>query len=331
MSTALQLVNRVRRQIHEEDTTVFTDELSKVILDFVNEGIHRILESRTWDFDKRQDNVLKTTASFTGTDATVTNDSTSVTLPNVAIGAVTGDFVGRIVITDDASYGDTAFRVASAVTSGSDVVLTLATAFPGTTQSATAEYTFLANEYVLPSTIRAVTSVRYQQNDDILAQIGRELGMDWVSLRPHEDISDEVEAAYIGSTLTKTFDSGSASSGETGMGLQLHPTPSSALVLHYGSIYRHADLSATTDTLDDVDAAIEDLIVRWAYAQVMTSGVGNEPQIGTVVMQEVLRDASDLFKGHPRDPFRRRRLLPSFPTHGAIRNFGRLPRNVGSI
>lgn len=332
MTTALSLVNRVRRLLREEDVTSFvsTDLLSNTLLDLLNESKHDILETRIWDFDKRQDGELVTQAPLTGTDASFVNGSASYAFSTTAPTSVAGNWVAKLIATDDSSYGDTAFRVVSSGTSGGGCSGDLAVLFPGTSSLGAASFTVVFDEYLLPSTVRAVTSVRHQENDLRLIEVDKELGLDRVVQRPHEEQSTQPEFVYVGSTITTTYNSDSASEGSTGIGLRLHPTPSAALVLSYSYIYRHADMSSATDSLDNVDGSVEDLIVRLAYARAMKTGIGNEPQVGVLLEREVFARADALYAGHARDPMARTVIRPHFAGRiGA--GFGKLPRNFGSL
>ena len=176
MTTALSLVNRIRRLLREEDVTVFlsTDLLSSVLLDLLNESKRDILEERIWDFDKRQDGVLATAAPLTGTDGSFTNANTAFSLASSAPSSVAGDWSAKIVPTSDASYGDTAFRIVSVATSGGGSSGVLSIAYPGTTIAGSASFTIVFDEYLLPATVRAVTSVRHQESDLRLVEVHKE-------------------------------------------------------------------------------------------------------------------------------------------------------------
>lgn len=332
MATTLALVNRVRRLLREEDAAGLTDRLSVVLLDLVNEAKGDLLEDRIWDFDRRQDGVLFAKGEFTETDtAQVASTLTPVTLTTYAglIGTYTGDFVSYVVVSSDTTYGDTAFRLVSG-TVAANHTLTMANGWAGATDG-TASARVVIPDYLLPTTVRAVTSVRHQEGDIRLHEITKETNLDWFAPRPHEHTSDLPTDVYVGSTITTTFDTDSASAGTTGIGLRIHPAPSSDLVLHYSYIYRHPTLS-TSQGLDNVDASVEDGIVRLAFARAMLQGIGNEPATGALLEREVLTRMAAIHEGHDRDPMRRSVVRPHFSGR-AIRGggFGRLPRNFGSL
>src|SRR5512139_2564261 len=105
--TALQLVNRVHLRMGGMELADLTTQRAKLLMNLVNEAKDIILESKTWDFDKRTDGVLVVKGVLDDTGATsVTNASDSYSSTG---GAFTcGDFTARLLVTSDANFADVA-------------------------------------------------------------------------------------------------------------------------------------------------------------------------------------------------------------------------------
>jgi hypothetical protein len=332
--TALQLVNRVLRKSRDEAVTELTSQQALTVLDLLNEGKNWALGSFAWDFDRRTTGVIQTLPKIEGTDAGTTNGGNQMTIPGVALTDIAGGHVARIVITDDENYGSTAFRITSVATVGADSVIQLATQYPGATDMA-ADYTIFANEYLLPSTVRRITAVQYQEDEVVLREMPRELGLDSIAVRPNDDISDATEFVTIGSRLRATYDRDTVADGDedAGMGLQFYPTPSSQLVFHYDWVYEHPDISSTQE-LEDVNPNVVDLIVEYAYAGTLMSGFNADPEHGRQVLQVLQARAAQIYSGHTPDPMRRVELRPVFERsahHRGSVQFGRIPKNATGI
>lgn len=333
MSTALVLVNRWRRLHRESDVTAFatTDELTTVGLDLVNEAKRDILESRLWPFDIRHDGILQTRASQNGTQASVTNGVATFLLTGFASTAdLVGSFVSRIAITEDANYGNTAFRVVDAQVVASNTSGTFEQTWPGTSFVVNADWRSFVYEYEAPSTVRALVSARHQEQPIAVHQIGPEIRFDELYPRPTDTRDDSPQWIAFGGELTQTITTG-GTAATPAMRILVYPTPDAGTTIHYSYAYRHPDLAAATDNLTGVDIAVEDLIVRLAYARSMFTAVGNEPALGAVLEREVFLRVEALHRGLRRDPYRRNILRSLDAVTPRLTGFGRLPRNVGSL
>jgi hypothetical protein len=335
VSSALTLVNRVGRLFREEDAAALTETFASQILDLVNEAKREILESMSWQFDQRHDGVVTTAAPITGTATSVSGTAvvlSGITTSQIVPSASTAS-VARIVFTADTAFGDTAFRIVSSADSGGVANLVLATSFPGTVSASTA-VSIVFDEQVLPSTVRAVLSVKHQEGDIELRHLTRNL-LDSVRQRPHESTSNAPTVATVGGTGESTYNSSSASNGTRGTLFTVNPVSSEKLTFDYSYYYRHPDLSASQD-LVNVDPAVEDLIVRLAYARGMQSGIGNEPEVGVALETEILGNsrrpgrARELNAGLRRDALDRIVITPR-RTYRSTYGFGRVPRSVTGL
>ncbi len=328
MSTTLQLVNRLRRRFREEDITALGDDLSTFLVDLLNESKRDLLEAYNWDFDMRTDGELVTMPTVTS--VVVANNGFNTFTATLTAAQVVGQYaVAKAIITSDAAYGDTAIRVVYLVP-GVISLLGLAIDWPGTSNAA-ATIRLVFDEYVLPSIVRAVTSVRHQEQDLQVIEVDRDIGLDGYAPRPHGDIGDAPDRVFIGKRATSTYDTSAQDSTEvSGITLKLDPTPSSALLISYSYIYRHPDCS-DTQGLDGVDPSIEDLIVRLAEARGTMSGLGSDVQTGAAMETEVLNRAAALHGNQRRDPLRRVIIQPTFGGRSIPSGFGRFPRSFGSL
>jgi hypothetical protein len=332
MATALELVNRLRRKHQLEAVTALGDDDSTVLLDHLNEAKRDLLEAYTWDFDLRTDGELITMPTLSATVG-VSNGLTSANTASFTISSlVFYPAVARMIVTSDATYGETAFKIESAVTSGPLVQMNLVSGWPGTT-SASATASIVFDEYVLPSTVRAVTSVRHQERDLQLVETDRDVGMDAWAPRPHANQGSDPWLVFIGKRVAATYNTADSTTELAGISIKFDPTPSTtSLVFSYSYVYRHPDLSASQD-LEGVDPPVEDAIVRLAEARTYMSGFGGgDVELGAAMETEVINRVAALKGNSRRDPARRYVIGPSLSSSGnPVYGFGRLPRNFGSL
>ena len=165
MSTALELVNRMRVKRRTSTQSVITDREGVAYLEILNGAIQTALEERTWDFQRRTDGMVITIPPFSGTTLNVTAGTTSIfaTSHTGATADVAGAFSTRLRMTADTQYANTTFPLVGGFVSTGNLVGTLASAWPGATYSAA--WSTYVWEYVLPATVRQVLSVWNQEND----------------------------------------------------------------------------------------------------------------------------------------------------------------------
>ena len=329
MPTALQLVNRVRRKLRIPDTTSFTKSEDLLLLDLVNEAKDTVLELREWDFDVRHDGHLTTVANTTGSGSSLTHGAGGATMTIVeSFPTAPNNFIGRIVFTHDTNYGDTAYRVS--VWESTTVTVPDANSAISTTSPT---YSIFANEYVLPSNVRKVLSVRHQESDIRVEEIDRSVRFDRFVQRPQESITDTPDLIYVGGIGTATKSTSSASDTD-GIIFMPWPTPSAVLDLDYSYCIRHGELTTTASTLDNVDRYAVDLIVDLAYGKALQSDFGNNKEEGIAIERKVIAFSKDFETNDDRMPNRRLRLRSLDHVGSSGRDFGRLPnggRNFGAL
>jgi hypothetical protein len=344
-STALQIVNRVLRKLSKSTIgSAFTDQnLGNVTLDAVNEATRAILETHSWDSLKRRDGILvtqgvMTAASGSGLNAIVTNTSTALSQSTAfgdgtgAVDNITGDMVSYLTFTEDASYGDTPFRVVSAARVN-DVIanIVIETLFPGATD-ADAAFEIMVPEYVLPDTVKSVLSVRYEEEEINLEPIDETTTLD--QFRPNlRDDTGSPEVVAVGGTSVRTFDTEfGATAEDPGLRMIVAPVPDAAYVLHYTYSLKTPTLVEVTDTLDGVSETLVDDIVQRATALMQLTTGESDLDLASANMQlsdttiQLKRARSRADGGRVRrvasldQKGRRNRLEPNVPR----RNFGSL-------
>jgi len=335
--TALQLVNRVRRMHRFPDTAALTDGLSKAILDQVNSAMQTVLEERTWNWQTRTDGYIRTNQTYSGSDLIMAAAGTTAVITanpwtSPEQSPFNDDRIAELVVTDDDDYSSTSFTCDSGDVSDSFAQVWPDQAWPGATNTA-GDYLIFSHKFILPSTVRAVLSVKHQETPVRVFFAEEFLDYDKVFPRPWDYRDDSPDFVVVGGFAKSSRDrDGDLSAGENveGMKMLVHPVPSEEYVLNYSYIYRVAELSATTDDLGIVPESIANIIGDLAYARSLQVGIGNDPTTGFAMERRVLADLSRRYAAQKADPVRRSQV-PSLddvnPSGGEV---GRLPRVVES-
>ena len=281
MTTLLQMVNRVRKEgRHSVVSAIDTagDELTSVLVDLVNQAKRDVLEGNDWDFDKRTDGILKVAQKREYETFIAVNGSASV----FANGETDyqsysdGSAVSKLVVTSDTTYGDEAFRITNAGSSAGSDQYTIELAWPGTGGVTLSGFVY-ADEYVLPSTVKDVLSVRHEDADVTLRFVDRETEVDRKIPTRHRNDSEIPDLVTVGGTLTPTARDGGAVT--SGLGMLIHPVPTTEYILRYTYRYRHPELVSSTDTLENVPTRIVDEIVGVAKELAYANHVFNDPTL----------------------------------------------------
>lgn len=350
MSTAVQLVNRVRRKLRWGDTATFVAPEDLSILDEINGAVATLFEAFDWDCDKRHDGVLLCMGA-----STYTSGMSLALLATEAFGGLASLYgkaseadarlaVLRVAFTESTEFPQTALRVLQGYFDANLLisVLTLDAQWVGTTLTNTASAQFVANEYGLPSTVRKMISARHQEKNIRLEEVSRSQMFDRAMQRPTETINDDIELIMIGGRCVPTIEAGAGASATppayvapTAMtSVLLWPTPNTDIRIDYTYLLQRSPMTATTDTLANVDSSIENLVVELAYARCINSYVGDaDPAMGLAIENRVMTMARVLHANQARDPSRRRIIGSLFddcriPTRNL---FGVPPRNFGSL
>lgn len=337
MSTALQLANRIRRMLREEDLSSFTtaDGSGQAILDRLNDAMLTVLNDRVWDFMIRHDGIMMfDRAIIPNPNITSVTTGSSNFVVGAGVDLPRAPLIGRIAFTSDSGFGNTALRLVAQAP-----ILATATLddfWPGATAAAP---TLVANtyswEYILPATVRSILSARHEQQELRLEFVDKNIDFDSIFPRPWDHTDDSPELLIIGGTgLGTAFNTTPpASSPSTIYGTiaRVYPVPSADLRVEYSYVLEPLVFSATTDEYTYIPEKVNDLIVDLAYARCQQVGIGNEPQMGIALEARVQANLRNTWGAH-RPAAGQRRILRSLDAKGG-RNplYAGLPRVVGSL
>lgn len=282
--TALELVNRVLRRMRLQTVSNLNSEEATVVLDFVNAAKEDVLTSRDWSEDIRHDGVLITIAPTTSTTLTLTQNS-SLGSDSALTGKVVpvedapptyaGNQITRFEYQGDANTSGESGLIGSLwrvnyLIDVTPATVSLDATWPGTSTS-TAKAKYFVAEYLLPDTVREITSITNQNGTPLqLEHVDPRATFD--QLFP--DLSERYgppEWAGAGGYETNTYDqltSGSADGGikDPRLRLVLFPVPDDIYRFSYSYYYNHPDLESATDTLRGVKPELVSSIVEKATA-----------------------------------------------------------------
>lgn len=317
--TAVSVVNWILRQHRWDEVTSFGGKYDLAVLDLVNEAMRTVLEGYDWKWNERSDLVIRCFPSFTTSSAVVQSGSTQFALP-----AYTGNWIGKnsperidgvaayLAVTSDTTYGTHSFRVTDAAMSNTTLLGNMETPFPGTTTFA-ATATIYALEYALPSHVRSVVSVRDQSRTLRLAQCMSQNEFEGLIPRPFDTLGSDPELAILTGLRPFSYQTGDATNtgafAETAdVALTVYPAPGDSRFLNVTYQYRHPELAEATDTISGVPLHIVDDIKWIAYARSMLTDLGNEPDMGALILDRVSMGLLAKRQTETADPFRRRPL-----------------------
>jgi hypothetical protein len=200
----------------------------------------------------------------------LTTGATAFTTSNANV-FTPASYVMRLLVGEDSVLGNTAVRIVSYQNNAG----ALDAIWIGDNLAA-ADYKMVAYEYVLPATVKDITSVRFQDDEITLQQIGRDEGFHSAIPRPTQEITDNPSLVVVGSTVADTILTGGTAT--PGLGLLIWPCPLTRYRLEYSYTYRHPQVSASQALENVSDAAIHE-IVGFAYS-FFESSSGRDPELG---------------------------------------------------
>lgn len=338
-TTALSMMNRLRRLHRFEDVTTFADELSKVLLDLLNEAMRDVLEGYRHTFDERSDLTFKTFPAVSGSTAAMVANTTQA-----AIFSYTGEWIGKgapsperfydatmyMAVTGDATYGNTAFRVTDGwLATATDLRLNLEMPWTGANGSNLA-YRLFAFEYALPATVRSVVSVRDQNGDIRLHQAMSVWQMEGIVPNLLDGIGGEPSCAIVTgyrtpTALTTDASNTGASSSNADYSLALYPVPADGRAINVTYLYRHPELTDESSVLDGVPLHMVDTIVMVAHAKAKQT-IEKDYAAGAAMLDRIAAGFARKASAERPDPFRRRVARSLDSVGGSSFIGGRLPR-----
>lgn len=326
MSTAIALVNRMRAKRRDATSTILTDRQGIAYLDILNGAITAVLESRTWDFQKRSDGELTTRATFSGTSlvATAGSDVIQGAGHTGTANDIGGLFVTRVIVTSDTLYSNTALRLENGTVIAGTFYGNIQDNWQGTTTT-TGTWTTICYEYVLPETVKLVLSVKeVESSTDLLFSTSPE-EFDREFPRPWDQLSSQPEIVCVGGEVRNT----GGATIDYYLALRIWPVPDSEYQLHYTYVMRQPRLTIDTDTLNRCPPAVEDVIVDLAVARVMME-LEKDLQTGIPLEAKVLKQVDALHRNHIPASGRRPELL-SHDVRTSRNSMLWLPRQVSGL
>jgi hypothetical protein len=350
-TTALQFVNRVLRWCRLDDITGWpvgqtpgTPE-ALVALDVVNDCWREVLEGgRPFDFDIRNNGVLNTVAPLIATTgfslfAGSTLANWAVPIGSFYSGPVAGQYLIKLQATTDPHMSNTAVNVVSVyqavVGPQTFVYFTLDAPWIGAASFSSAPGNVLVNEYVLPSYVRGVLSMRHQQTPIQLRQLEKHQRFDGMLPIPQIYFSNFPWIGIVGNLTTSTNDNGAAAPttpSVEGIGLLLFPAPAIQYRLDYDYVLRRTPLVNASDVLDAVPDSVVDVIVERSFGRACYTNIMNDAQLGAQILAR-----NDMRLKNLRDSIRPA-ILRHAPMRslddanvGIRRDWGRIPPITGSI
>jgi len=333
----LEMINAVRGKLREERIASIstTDLLTTEIIGLINDAGSEILEGNDWEFDVRHDGMIWFPSSQTGTVATFTNTSIVENATTLSVLYSNDNASGEIfedtdaidlagyrcsgnrlrarIIFGDSPKGNTSWILTNVDKAALGFLLTVGTRFrmPITTAPVWKTY---ANEYVLPTNVKDVLSIRNEEEPVALEFSNREIDFDNHIPRSTDTFGSLPEIAIVGGTITSTARTSVASSwinisdaeAVTGPGLMIWPIPDADVHLQYSYRVQHADLAAATDEWDGVPANILHAIEWKAFQFALESGIQNDPDTARQVEAKVARRINSAMGKQSRQPNRRR-------------------------
>ena len=275
MATLLTMLNDLRALLSEEPiaTISATDGLTQALILLVNKASKSVLESRTWSFDKRTDGEAAIDGPVAGSTVNhIAGPGFIVEYSAAAFAMLTPNTMAvRFNMDDDTVRPKLSYAVVNAARFGPLLSIVLSSDWLGEqgVSDTGRSWTLYTTDYILPSTVRKVLSVRDEEQPIQLYFTEDEIFTDRYSPRPLDD-TGEGKCVIVGGTETASFATGSAS---TGMRLRMLPVPVSDTMLYYTYVYRHPAMTAATDTLVAVPGNVIRLIVDKALYYCLSSNV----------------------------------------------------------
>lgn len=318
----------MRAKRRDATSTILTDPNGVAYLDILNSAITTVLESRTWDFQKRKA-TLTTVPPFTGTNISATAGSNIITFSDYTGTAdtVSGQFVVRIIGIGDPTYGNTAMQLDTTSLVVTTVLGVLTDDWQG--GSTFTSWKTLTYEYVLPSTVREVLAVKNIETDEPLIFSNSPEEFEEAFPRPWDELSDQPQVACVGGEMRNTEVLGGGSQ-DFGLCLRVWPVPSAEYQLDYTYVYRQAKLASSTDNLERVPPAVEDVIVDLAVARVITE-LEKDIQTGIPLEAKVLKQIDALHRNHVPAAGRRPEILSHEAKRSTRNALLWLPRRVTAL
>jgi hypothetical protein len=326
-STALQMVNRVLKNLGQSEVATFTTtDRSSLALEHVNQAARSLFEEGNWDWLHRHDGYLRLRpkhdtelVSINDEDSAITDyDGNTITRAQVIVNAA-------LTQNDDVIFDDVGayFRYP-----GDSKWSDLLTKIQGMVDDAAVIHSFILDhvwhtdvvtpsdnaaeiwfpEYVLPDYVQTVTSARYQQGDIAVEFADPDVGFDRAVPRP---VSEEGEprVLVVGGLGEQTIINSTSQIFGTrprqGLRAWISPLPDDDYLVNYSYRIKPTALTATTDTMLGVPESAIDRIVEDATAEMMLTVPTSDVTLGEINRRASLQKRERVAAMHRPDKGRR--------------------------
>jgi len=316
-STLLTMVNDLRVLLREEQISAIsaTDQLTQALIRLINKSTKEVLGYKTWSFDKRTDGSATFLGPVEGTELTTHAAGSDNVVIDAAAGAnaiLTGR-ITRFRVSNDTLHPDLTYRVIYVDPLKYVGRLTLYTDpyWIGETSIAVTDATWqlFCVDYVLPSTVKKVLSVRDEEQPIQVEFSEKEIFWDRIEPRV-TDSTGQPYTVIIGGTGTNTYNNLLETGGDSGMVMSIRPAPDTDYILYYDYVYAHPDMSAATDTLLGVPERIIQLIVDRSFYHCLNSDIEADPVRAAASAKQYRIDLELASREDRVSPNRRRVMRP---------------------
>lgn len=320
-STALQMVNRVLKNLGQSDVATFTtNDRSALALEHVNQAARSLFEEQSWDWLLRHDGALRLRPSHSGGVFTITNvetapDSVSVAqvgvnIPGTKVANFVFDSVGAYFIyDDDAKWSNISSKIQGGFDGPTFTSFLLEHEWHSNVSiPVDLDMRIIFPEYILPTKVQTVSSVRYQQEEVTIRFIDPDTTFDRLVPAPHVE-EGPPEVIMVGGQSVHTitnFSSTTLGSPPTpSLRAFVWPIPDDDYLLNYSYVIKPDALAELTDTFPGVPESAIDRIVDDATAEMMLMIPTSDPTLGELNRRSSLQKRERVLSQHRPDKGRR--------------------------
>lgn len=328
--TALQLVNRLLVRLKYDEAVNFDAENATLALELVNTAMDDLLASRDYPWNVRSDGVLNLKPTISGTNTASMADANTflITSFSGSLDDVTGNFVTRLLITDDTSFAGVGVYVQNAALLGTTLSLNLTANYPNPSV-VNGDWKLFFAEYLLPDTVGKVLSVRNQGEPVRLVEVEPHAGFDEWMPRPQDTEDGSPQVVGVGGTAVGTYQFNIDEDGNHRLRLMVWPIPTAVVQLHYSYKERFDPLSEVTDTRHAPTEFFDDVVNR-AEAMAYSGAWQNDPALAQLLLQNSVVFATQKYANSRLDP-QRRHVVRALDAAGSRRTDPTKYRDVGSL
>jgi len=309
-TTALQMVNRFMRKYRLDVVADFSSPEALAALDCINDAKEEVLDSRSWQFDEREE-TLSTMAVRTGVDTlTFTNGSSTASGPTTDATTFHGDYSVRCVPSGSDDRSQTASRANGVTIAFGTLSVGLDDEYSGATTAADVAVDCFAAEYQFPShdngdsKVKQLLSMTHQERPLRLVEIDKNFRFDFLVSRLHDSLGDDPATVYVGKPVYDTSSDATNPTNTLRDGFIIWPVPTASERLDITYRHQHETLDAVGDTLENVPDRVINCIVELAFGFSLNTKFGNDPEMAQRVIGAALIRIDRLHRADRKMPYK---------------------------